>query len=343
MIYEHLLKPFLFRKDAEEAHDLALSFSSLTHRSPFLQELARQIYGESDHGLEQVLWGLKFPNPVGLAAGFDKNGLTPRAMQALGFGFIEIGSITARPSAGNPRPRAFRLPDDHSLINRMGLNNEGADTVTARLKETNLEIPLGINIAKTNDMSVHGDAAIMDYQYSYSRALEVADYVTVNISCPNTGEGKTFEDPGALRDLLSALNPAGQVTPTLVKFSVDTDRKTLEKLIAVCEDHMIDGFVATNTSSVRSGLNTPSGVLSSLGNGGLSGRAIAERSTEIIRWINEITGGNKPIIGVGGIDSAEAALEKLKAGASLLQLYTGLIYKGPGLVSDIKRGIKNEA
>lgn len=340
MIYEHLFKPFLFRKDAEKAHDLALSFSSLTHRSPFLQELAHQIYGESDSGLEQTLWGLKFPNPVGLAAGFDKNGVTPLAMQALGFGFIEVGSITARPCSGNPKPRAFRLPADHSLINRMGLNNEGADVVTKRLKEIDLEIPLGINIAKTNDMRIHGDAAIMDYQYSYNKAIEVADYVTVNISCPNTGEGKTFEDPEALRDLLSALNPSGQITPTLVKFSVDTDQQTLEKLIAVCQDYMIDGYVATNTSSARAGLNTSAERLRAIGNGGLSGRAIAKQSTQIIQWIYEISEGARPIIGVGGIDSAEAALEKLKAGASLVQIYTGMIYKGPGLVADIKKGLK---
>lgn len=341
MIYKHLLKPLLFRTDAEKAHEMALSLASRTHCSPFLQTLASAIYGSKNANLEQELFGLKFPNPLGLAAGFDKNGTTPLAMQSIGFGFVEVGSITAQPSAGNPKPRAFRLPDDQSLINRMGLNNEGADAITQRLGNLDLNIPLGVNIAKTNDASIHGDAALRDYLYSYEKAQTVADYITINISCPNTGEGKTFEDPSALRDLLSALQPNKQNRkPSLVKFTVDIDRLSLEELVSICEDFDISGYVATNTSSIRKDLKTDPDILQRIGNGGLSGRAIQDRSTRVVQWLHEIIGGSKPIIGVGGIDSGQAALEKLAAGASLIQIYTGLIYEGPALISKIKKAIR---
>lgn len=338
MIYKKLIKPILFKKDAEQAHEWALKLASLTNSSPFLQELSSLVYKNSNLDLEQELFGLTFPNPIGLAAGFDKNGTTPRAMQALGFGFVEVGSITAKPSAGNPKPRAFRIPKDHSLINRMGLNNEGADRIIERLSNLDLDIPLGVNIAKTNDASIQGDNALQDYLYSYEKAQQVADYITVNISCPNTGEGKTFEDPQALHDLLETLDPAREGRkPTLIKFTVDIEKPALEKLISICEDFDVSGYIATNTSSDRTGLNTPNPILNSIGNGGLSGRAIQKRSTQVVHWIREIAGKGKPIIGVGGIDGPEAALEKLEAGADLLQLYTGLVYKGPGLVRSINK------
>ncbi len=336
MIYKKLLKPLLFKADAEKAHEWALSIASKTNSSPLLQTLAASIFGETRPELEQELFGLTFPNPIGLAAGFDKNGTTPKAMQALGFGFVEVGSITAQPAEGNPKPRAFRLPEDHSLINRMGLNNEGADAITRRLSQLDLNIPLGINIAKTNDATIHGDAALQDYLYSFEKAQPVADYITINISCPNTGEGKTFEDPAALRDLLATLEPQNKGRkPSLVKFTVDIDRKSLEKLVGICEDFEVAGYVATNTSSIRNNLATGEGVLNKIGNGGLSGRAIQQRSTKVVKWLAEITQNEKPIIGVGGIDSPHAAIEKIEAGASLIQIYTGMVYEGPGLVKKI--------
>lgn len=342
MLYKNLVKPFLFKKDAEQAHELALSLSRKTSNSSFLASLASLAYGFNHRSLHRTYWGLDFPNPIGLAAGFDKNGETPLAIQALGFGFIEVGSITAQPSAGNPKPRAFRLPKDHSLINRMGLNNNGSQEVVDTLARLNLNIPLGVNIAKTNDSTIHGDAAIQDYLFSYELANQVADYITINISCPNTGEGKTFEDPDALQQLLSALKITSKGRkPSLVKFSVDTDKPTLERLVELCEEHSVSGYVATNTSSLRDGISTNPSTLNEIGNGGLSGRAIAERSTEMIRWISEMLNGKKPIIGVGGIDSPENALEKIDAGASLLQVYTGLVYEGPGLVKKLKKSLVN--
>jgi dihydroorotate dehydrogenase len=340
MIYKNFIKPLLFNKDAEEAHELGLKIASLTHRSKILQLLAASVYRTKHPSLEQDLFGCHFPNPVGLAAGFDKNGTTPKAMQALGFGFVEVGSITAKPSEGNPKPRAFRIPRDHSLINRMGLNNEGADVITKRLSGMDLNIPLGINIAKTNDASIHGDAALQDYLYSYEKAQSVADYITINISCPNTGEGKTFEDPQALRDLLQTLelSKSGR-RPSLVKFTVDIERSALAKLIEICEDLGVAGYVATNTSSIREGLNTPETILNEIGNGGLSGRAIQKRSTQVVKWISEITGGKKPLVGVGGIDSPEAAIEKIEAGAHLIQIYTGMVYEGPSLAKRINKAL----
>ena len=343
MFYKSLVKPILFRKDAESAHESAVNISAKTSSSAFLQHSARMLYGFEHHKLKREFFGLRFPNPVGLAAGFDKNGETPLAMQALGFGFVEVGSITAQSSKGNPKPRAFRLPRDHSLINRMGLNNQGAEAVVKRLSSIKLDIPLGVNIAKTNDASIHGEAAIQDYLLSYELANTVADYITVNISCPNTGEGKTFEDPDALEALLSGLGITKKGRkPTLVKFSVDTDKATLETLVEICERYSVAGYVATNTSSNRSNLLTSKDKLQEIGNGGLSGRAIAKSSTQVVSWLNELLKGMKPIIGVGGIDSPESALEKFEAGANLIQLYTGLVYEGPALIKKIKRTLAEQ-
>lgn len=340
MFYKPFIKPFLFHKDAESAHELAVHLSSKTSNSRILEYFAQNIYKLEDSRLRKELFGLNFPNPVGLAAGFDKNGVTPKAMQALGFGFVEIGSITAKPSKGNPKPRAFRLPEDYSLINRMGLNNEGAEKIVQRLSDLTLSIPLGINIAKTNDPSIHGDAAIQDYLFSYNLANQVADYITINISCPNTGEGKTFEDPNALEALLSGLQISQNGRkPTLVKFSVDTDKTTLEKLVEICESYSVSGYVATNTSSTRTNLKTTSSTLQKIGTGGLSGKAISQKSTQVVRWLKEILNGRKPIIGVGGIYDSKSAVMKLNAGADLIQIYTGMVYEGPGLVKKIKKGL----
>jgi dihydroorotate dehydrogenase len=340
MLYSTLLKPFLFSKNAESAHDWAIEMSAWANDSELIRIFVESMYDSSNTGLEKEFWGLKFPNPVGLAAGFDKNGVTPRAMQAIGFGFVEIGSITAKPSDGNPKPRAFRLPKDKSLINRMGLNNEGAEQIVRRLQKYKLDIPLGVNIAKTNDMNIHGDAAIEDYRFSYDLAASVADYITINISCPNTGEGKTFEDPAALKALLEGLDISRYDVPSLVKFSVDTEKNDLEKLVELCEKFGVSGYVATNTSSSRENLKTEINELEQIGNGGLSGHAIANKSTQVVSWLNEFLQGSKPIIGVGGIDSPESAIEKMNAGADLIQIYTGMVYEGPGLVKQIKASLQ---
>jgi len=339
MIYNSLVRPLLFQLDAERAHNATHKFAQAASQSSFLKALAVGIYGYQSPTLNQQIWGLDFRNPLGLAAGFDKNGEIPEIMEALGFGFVEVGSITGNPSTGNPKPRAFRLPKDRAMINRMGLNNDGAKTIVKRLKNKNLSIPLGINVAKTHDPEVMGDLAIRDYVHSFREAKKIADYITVNISCPNTTEGKTFEDPAALEELLSALKirDDARVVPTIIKVSCDLSQDELMSLLEICEDHRVHGYVACNTSSQREGLSTDQQTIAQIGKGGLSGRPIATKSIQIIKWISEATKGQKPIIGVGGIDSFDTALKMILAGADLLQVYTGLIYEGPGLIKSINR------
>ncbi|HET6528508.1 MAG TPA: quinone-dependent dihydroorotate dehydrogenase [Balneolaceae bacterium] len=344
MFYKSLVKPLLFRLDAEDAHEKTHHFAHAASNNAVLKSTARAIYNFQSSKLKQQVWGLDFRNPIGLAAGFDKNGEIPEIMEALGFGFVEIGSITGNPSAGNPKPRMFRLPADRALINRMGLNNDGAQTIVKRLKNKKISIPLGVNIAKTHDPEILGDAAIEDYLLSFNEAKKVADYITINISCPNTAEGKTFEDPDALGELLTALkikDDARQI-PTAVKFSSDLTKDNLLPLLEICENNRVSGYVACNTSSARNGLKMDEQILEKMGRGGLSGAPIAAKSIQIIKWISEATSGQKPIIGVGGIDSFETALNMLLAGADLLQLYTGLIYEGPGLVKNINRRLVQE-
>lgn len=342
-MYKALIKPILFRMEPESAHDLVMKLANAVSGSDSLMLLARMLYSYESSRLSQKIWGYNFRNPIGLAAGFDKNGKIPQIIQAAGFGFTEVGSITANPNPGNPRPRMFRLPLDRSLVNRMGLNNDGAKTIVKRLQNIDLDMPLGINIAKTPDPAVIGDKALEDYLFSYREAKKVADYITINISCPNTREGKTFEDPVFLHELLETLRIKNDArsTATLVKFSVDLERDRLIRLVEVCEQHRVHGYISANTSSNRNGLNTPANRISDIGDGGLSGSAIRDKSTQMIRWIYEVTKGQKTIIGVGGIDSFESALEKLQAGADLLQVYTGLVYEGPALVKRINKQLIN--
>jgi len=340
-MYKFLIRPILFRLTADSAHEITVKMmSSYSKRALFLHT-AGAIYNYSNPMLSQNIWGLNFKNPVGLAAGLDKNCTMAPLMEKFGFGFVEVGSVTAHPSTGNPKPRSFRLPADQSLINRLGLNNDGAQTISKRLKKLNLDIPVGVNIAKTHNPEIYGEKALDDYRTSFNLVKEFADYVTLNISCPNTAEGKTFEDPEVLNSLLQhlELNKDSSLPPVLVKFSVDLTDQQLSELIDVCEDHAISGYVATNTSSKRNNLKTPADYIESIGKGGLSGRAIRNESTEIIRKIYKQTKGEKTIIGVGGISSGRDAIEKIKAGADLLQIYTAMVFEGPSIVKEINREI----
>lgn len=340
-MYKLLIRPFLFRLSADYAHELTVKAASTYSKRNLCLRAAETIYSYSNPALSQNIWGLNFRNPVGLAAGFDKNCTMPLIMEKLGFGFVEIGSITALPSTGNPKPRSFRLPVDQSLINRLGLNNDGAQTISRRLKKLDLNIPVGVNIAKTHNPDIFGDKALEDYRTSFNLVKDDADYITLNISCPNTAEGKTFEDPDVLNSLLQTLelNKDSSLPPVLVKFSVDLDKPRLSELISVCESHTISGYVATNTSSTRENLKTSTDQLKSIGRGGLSGKAIQQRSTEIIREIYKETKGEKTIIGVGGVSSGMDVIEKIKAGADLIQIYTSMVYEGPSIVRKINKEI----
>ncbi|HMB98460.1 MAG TPA: quinone-dependent dihydroorotate dehydrogenase [Balneolaceae bacterium] len=340
-LYKILTRPVLFRFPSDKIHELTVKYGSTISKNDPLLRVLDSVYNFQHPSLKQDVWGLDFKNPVGLAAGFDKNGTLVHLMEHLGFGFTEVGSITANASTGNPKPRSFRLPADSSIINRMGLNNDGAATVVKRLAKCKSSIPVGVNIAKTHNPEITGTAALDDYLDSYRLAQKVASYITLNISCPNTTEGKTFEDPRSLESLLSHLNIGKDASepPVLVKLSVDLDNQQLSELLDVCRASAISGYVATNTSARREDLTTSSKTIKRIGKGGLSGKAISDRSTEIIQLISEQTKREKPIIGVGGIFGINDAIEKLKAGADLLQIYTGLVYEGPSLVKKINRGL----
>jgi dihydroorotate dehydrogenase len=363
-LYRHLLRPLFFRLSPDRAHDVAVQLAGTSARIPGAISALRLVYQRDYPSLQQTLFGLSFPNPVGIAAGFDKNAVCIPFLQALGLGFIEIGSVTAQARPGNPRPRSFRLPADESLINRLGLNNDGAQTVCRRLAAlgpplrrqlTNRDVaesnsgqpagkrrvPIGVNIAKTHDPRILGAAAHADYAASFAEARDVADFITLNISCPNTAEGKTFEEPEALAALLAHLDLGNDpdMPPVLVKLSPDLSQEQIGELVDLCRKSGISGFVATNTSTQRTGLHTSAEELADIGAGGLSGQAIRDRATRTIQAIAEATGGDLPIIGVGGIASAAQAFEKIEAGANLVQIYTGLVYEGPRLIGKINNGL----
>ncbi len=340
-----LLRPLLFRLKAETAHNVAINTARIIGSSG---KFVDSWFHYEHPSLRVSLWGLQFANPVGLAAGVDKNARLIDFWPRLGFGFAEVGSITYRPSRGNPRPRAFRLPEDRALVNRMGLNNDGAERIAARIGDRGMyhPFPLGINLAKTHDADLVGEDALADYVESFRLLAPAANYVALNISCPNTREGKTFEDAESLDRLLDEIfrvreevNPR---VPVLVKLSPPITERVVfdslvEELVTVCLERRIQGFIATNTASDRDNLKTEARRLEAIGPGGLSGPPIASRSTQLISYLYRRTEGAIPIIGVGGIDSGEAAYAKIRAGATLVQLYTGLVYEGPGLVKRIKQ------
>ena len=341
-------RPLLFRLDPERAHSIATGAARFVQMvSP---SLVNPLFAFDHPGLSQKIWGQTFPNPVGLAAGFDKNAHLIKFWAQVGFGFCEVGSVSARASVGNPKPRAFRLPEDRALINRMGLNNDGAEEISKRIKKLPLDQlpPLGVNIVKTHDPDVVGEGALLDFRHTFRLMAGQAAYIVLNISCPNTREGKTFEDPAALDELLGVIMADKKDmkvdVPILIKLSPTFSQhvvfdSAIEEIVSIAQSRGVQGFVATNTASDRDNLKTPVGALTEIGGGGLSGAPLRKRTTRLIKYLYEKTEGNIPIIAVGGIDSAENAYANLRAGASLLQLYTGLVYRGPGVVKKIKKGL----
>ncbi len=342
------IRSLLFLLSAEGAHGVATTAARIAQRTtPFLLD---SMFEFAHPSLHQEILGKTFPNPVGLAAGFDKNARLIPFFKKAGCGFVEVGSISARKCKGNKRPRAFRLPEDEALINRMGLNNAGAAAIEPRLRRYSGQnaFPIGINIVKTHDASINGQAAIDDFCESFRIVAPWADYIALNISCPNTSEGKTFEDPNSLDDLLQAIMKERSVlarkVPVLVKMSPPSTSKFVldsfyDEMILVSLAHGVSGFIASNTASDRDGLVTSAQRIDSIGNGGLSGQPIRARANGLVKYLYRKTEGRVPIIGVGGIASAEHAYERIKAGASLIQVYTGLVYEGPGLIRSIKQGL----
>ena len=340
-----LLRPLLFRLDAEDAHGWGMRAAGLGQRAP---GVVRALYPRADPRLAQTVWGLRFASPVGLAAGFDKNAERVGFWAALGLGFAEVGSVTALPGAGNPRPRAFRLPADRALVNRLGLGNAGAHAVARALAAPRPPgFVVGVNVAKTHSPDILGADGVEDVRRTVAAVAPHADYLALNVSCPNTAEGKTFETPDALDALLGAVTPelAGldRRPPLMVKWSPPAteavDAGAFDELVRIALGWGVDGFIATNTASDRDGLATDAGEIGRVGNGGLSGRPLAARATALVRHLYRTTEGAVPIVGVGGVDSAGAAYRRVRAGASLVELYTGLVYEGPGLVGRIHRGL----
>lgn len=346
------LRPLLFAAEAETAHRGAIALGRIGQRVPgLLRTLHAPRLSAEDAALLRVrAFGHEFANPVGLAAGADKNAELVPLWHQIGLGFAEVGSVSARPADGNPRPRAFRLPRDRALINRMGLNNEGAARVAERIASLGSarRSPLAINVVKTHDPTIVGDAALEDFAEAASRLMPLADLLVLNVSCPNTAEGKTFEEPEALAPLIDRVilerERLGLGTPVLVKLSppaaTEFDPGPVDALVELALERGIAGLVATNTAPDRAGLRgTPAAEVERIGRGGLSGAPLRARATALMRHLHRRVDGRVPLVGVGGIDSPEAAYERIRAGATLVEVYTGLVYEGPGLVGRIQRGL----
>jgi dihydroorotate dehydrogenase len=297
------------------------------------------IYGYSNPRLARTVFGIHFPNPVGLAAGFDKNAKLIDEFAALGFGFIEVGTVTPKGQEGNPTPRLFRLPEDEALINRMGFNNEGLEAMKMRLLARRSKVIVGGNLGKNK--VTPNEQAEEDYCLGFEALYEVVDYFVVNVSSPNTPNLRALQEKEPLKKLLvrlQALNGTKpEPKPILLKIAPDLTNEQLDDVIEIVLETSLAGVIATNTTLSREGLKSADGLCAEAG--GLSGRPLRVRSTEVIRYLHQKSGGKFPIVGVGGIHSAEDALEKLKAGASLIQIYTGFIYEGPGLIQEINRAI----
>jgi dihydroorotate dehydrogenase len=334
MVYRSLVRPILFSLPPETAHELALHSLSLL---PSLL-LAKNF---SDPSLRIERFGLSFPNPVGLAAGFDKNGIALQALAALGFGFIEAGTVTYHAQPGNPRPRLFRLSKDQALINRAGFNNEGAAAFARRVSNHRPGCVLGVSIGKSKITPLEN--ATEDYLASLELVCNVADYIAINVSSPNTPQLRELQQSQQLESLLSALQARRRElqkhVPLLVKLSPDLDRRELETTVEVIERLKIEGIIATNTTVSRENLRTNMKRVAACGEGGLSGRPLKDTATRMIATLYELTRGRIPLIGVGGIFTADDAWEKIAAGASLVQLYTGFIYQGPRIVQQINEGL----
>lgn len=336
-----LVKPIFFSMNPEKAHHTVTGGLKTFSKIWGSKALLKSIYSVSDPRLEREVFGLKFKNPVGLAAGFDKNAEYIEDMAKFGFGFIEIGTVTPKPQPGNDKPRMFRLVPDAALINRMGFNNQGADVAAGRLKHLKERdgVIIGGNIGKNK--VTPNEEAVNDYIYCFHALYEYVDYFVVNVSSPNTPGLRDLQEKGPLMHILNTLqelnNQKLTAKPILLKIAPDLTDSQLDDIVDIVTETKIAGVIATNTTISREGLQAEPSLIAEAG--GVSGKPLTKRSTEVIRYIADKSNRSFPIIGVGGIHSAEDAIEKLNAGASLIQVYTGFIYEGPGLVAAICKGL----
>lgn len=336
-MYKTFLRPIFFKFDPEKVHHF--TFFMLKNFG-FLTKLFFPKPIE-DKSLERELFGLKFKNPVGLAAGFDKNALLFNELADLGFGFIEIGTVTPNPQQGNPKKRLFRLVEDSGIINRMGFNNEGLAKIVENLKKSPHKVIIGGNIGKNTATLPENYTA--DYVECFEGLHDFVDYFVLNVSCPNVSSHAKLEDADYLKELITEVQNINKTKEKpksiLLKIAPDLNKIQLDEIVELVAETKIDGVIATNTSISRENLKTPKETLEKIGNGGLSGKPIREKSTEVIKYLSEKSNKSFPIIGVGGIHSAEDAIEKLEAGASLVQIYSGFIYEGAGLINEINEKI----
>ena len=339
MFYQNILKPLLFLVNPERAHSIVAHGLRLIMKIPGVSLVFQSVYGFKHKNLVREVFGLRFENPVGLAAGFDKNAYLVDEYANLGFGFIEVGTVTPKAQAGNPTPRLFRLPKDEALINRMGFNNDGMFAMQKRLASRRSKVIVGGNLGK-NKVTPNEEAE-EDYCLSFETLFNDVDYFAVNVSSPNTPNLRALQEKEPLKKLLMRLQKLNQSKqkpkPILLKIAPDLTNEQLDDVIEIVLETNLAGIIATNTTLSREGLKSSADLSKEMG--GLSGRPLRKRSTEVIAYLHGKSNGKIPIVGVGGIHSAEDAIEKLKAGACLIQLYTGFIYEGPGLIKEINQAI----
>ncbi len=340
-MYKTIIRPLFFLFDPEKVHHWVFFWIRFFHKIPFVSNILKRFFSVNRPDLTKTVFGIEFPNPVGLAAGFDKNAVAIDALADFGFGFIEIGTLTPKPQPGNPKKRIFRLIQDEAIINRMGFNNEGLEKTLKRLRKRQSKVIIGGNIGKNK--VTPNDKATKDYLLGFEALFEVVDYFVVNVSSPNTPNLRALQEKEPLTQLLNALQKENNLKkhrkPILLKIAPDLTNDQLLDIIDIVKKTKIDGIVATNTTIERTGLTATSEKITTVGDGGLSGKPLSERSTAVIRFIAEKSNHSIPIIGVGGVHNANDAHEKLDAGASLVQVYTGFIYEGPGIVKNILKGI----
>ncbi|MFM2386123.1 MAG: hypothetical protein RL660_880 [Bacteroidota bacterium] len=336
-----LVKKILFRYDPEDVHHKVLNWLAKAYNTGLGKRYLTSNYSYAHKSLERNIFGLTFKNPVGLAAGFDKDAKYLDELSCLGFGFIEIGTVTPRAQDGNEKPRLFRLPADCAIVNRMGFNNEGVDAAVERLKNKPDNIIIGGNIGKNK--TTPNENALDDYIYCFEKLFNYVDYFVVNVSSPNTPNLRELQDKEPLQKLLLELQNRNlmhpEPKPILLKIAPDVTDTQLDDIIDIAQSVPLAGIVATNTTISRDGLQSPSEMVSDMGQGGLSGKPVKKRSTEIVQYIATKTNGTLPIIAVGGIFNEKDAKEKLDAGASLVQVYTGFIYSGPGIAKNICKAL----
>lgn len=339
MIYKLLIRPVLFWFSPEKVHNFSFAAIKYALSIAAIRNIIGKIYQKNHKVLERDVFGLHFSNPIGLAAGFDKDAKLYNELSAFGFSFIEIGTITPQPQDGNPKPRLFRLKSDSALINRMGFNNQGIDGAIQRLKGRSTKSIIGGNIGKNK--WTPNENAVDDYVLCFEALFDHVDYFVVNVSSPNTPDLRSLQEKKPLERILVRLqeinNQKQKRKPLLLKIAPDLNVSQLDDIIDIAKTTKLDGIIATNTTIDRSGLTISKSELDKIGNGGLSGKPVRKRSTEVIEYISKHTNGKLPIIAVGGVFTAADAIEKLKAGASLVQVYTGFIYEGPSMVKNINK------